>query len=1254
MKYLKSCLAVLLVAVSLLLPAKAQAVGNLTAVSSTLSSSSLGASGVDATFSLTLGSSLPVGGYIEVQLPGSLYSYQANSVTLTLVSTNPSVGSLVFVSKGTNPDTNSFVSQSIYLKTSGAVVPAGTALIFKIGGLTNGNTAQTATANLQTTATYHGTVLDGDSSNSSGNYYFQHLMSVGTVAFQGTVTNPSSNPVNQAWVNIFPASVSGGGAMPQGSLTDSAGKYLIVTTNVNVGTSYSLQVFAPFNGGGNLVTPDTYTALYNNSPITKNFQFTTATKTITGTVSYNGTAIGVTGAQVSAFKMNGSGFAQTTTDSSGHFTFTVGGGDWGVSPQAGNNSDWSYGQPPVTVKFATDNSTESQTADFTVYKASAHVTGRLLKPNGSPVTSLDGLGIGVFSQEGKGGGGQINNDLGTFSVAVPPGTYMINVWAPPISTYGTPSVDPVTVVDGQTKDVGDITLINKDSTITGSVKNSQGVGVSGVNINAFVRDGGGFSQATTDNSGNFTLSVTAGHWTVQPFLNMSSSYALDTPPQDVTVTSSASATVNFTVKSASVTISGVVQDTNGNPLSIYGYAFAENPNGGMMGPGGLGGPIERGSFSFKVPAGTYTINAGIAPGSGYTPSSGTTVTVNDGDTKNVVVTLASNDSTITGSIVNSQGTAISGTGIQVFAVSHGGGHEAFQQGIVSGSTYTISVAAGDWSLGFFVDPSSGYMSSPPGSADKFTITSGETFTKNISLLSANSTITGKITKPDGSAAAGVFVSVDNRETQNKDYFNGAPTDSNGNYTVKITAGTYKVRVNVAPGQGYLSPAEQNITVADSQTQTANFSLRQSDATISGTVTLNGSGTPAYVYAWSDDGGFAQSNAISDGTYSLSVSQGTTWHVGARYENGTNPYQSNETIISLNSATATADLTLSAPSYSLPQALTTTFDATKPKIINLTDGAEINIPANALASSGSVTLTISPKASLPVKKGDKPVWYGYQFTATDSNGQSITSFNSAITITFPYTDAQLTAQGITADDLIPSYFDDTSGTWKKVSNVTVDTTNKTVTISTDHFTDYALTANITNSGNSQNSSPSVSTTSSTPGCGDLSPASAPQIFQINRTRTSAKIYFVPAMNPVTYYYLSYGLKPGDDRYGVSFNQGASSGALTFTVDHLSPRATYYFRIRAGNGCTPGPWSDWFPKGKYKVTYSTTSTASTPTTLKRTASKVAAPALDTQPEPTTAPAAPQPQTAAPPVVTTPAKPTPAPPSLWQRIKQFFSWL
>ncbi len=867
------------------------------------------------------------------------------------------------------------------------------------------------------------------------------------VAFQGVVTDPSGNPIEGAYVNVFPIGVDNPTPIP-GTQTDANGQFQILDTNITQGVTYRFEVFPP--QGQNYTSPSPKEGTYSGTTVDLGtFQFITPTKTISGTITYSSSGGTVANAIVNAFKPDGFGFAQTTTNSSGEYTLHLSGGRWEVMPQATSTSDWAYGQPPTSVRFADDTSSESQTVDFTVEQATATVTGRLLKPDGSPVVQTDGLGVGVFNMEGKGGGGPIDNNNGTFSINVPAGSYIFNVWAPPDSLYSAPNINPFSVADGETKNLGDITLATKDATIQGTVTDGSGNPIANLFIEAFSRSGGGFSQGQTNSSGQYQIKVTSGTWMVMPRLSPSDPYALNSTPQEIKIQTNQTVTHDIQLTSASATIQGTVEDENGNPLSIYGFAFAQ-VNGSNFGPGGLGGPIERGSFSFKVPAGNYSVNLGLPPGSAYTPGSGVSLSIASGKTKNVTLTVKTNNATIQGTIKDQDGNPLSLSDLHVFAVSS---NHTFQEGQVNGSTYTIQVATGSWSLGYFIDPSTGYISSPPDPALKFTISNSDpNITKNITLTKANSTISGTVKKPDGSAADGVFVSLEN-PNENGHFVAGSPTDSSGYYSLNVANGTYVLRVNVAPDSGFLSPAQQQVTVSNSNL-TKNLTLRTSDATLSGTVKLGGNGVGAFVYAWSDDGGSSQTQANSLGQFSLAVSKGTTWHVGAFYQSNTTPYKATEVSVD-PTATSTVNLTLSASSFTLPSPVSFTFDATNPKLITLDDGTIVNIPANALATSGNVTLTINPKATLPAQKQGKPVWYGYEFKAFNANGQIISQFNSSITITMPYDSDILSQLGLTPSDLVPSYWDSTTGTWKKVDNVTIDTTAHTVTMSVNHFTDFAL-------------------------------------------------------------------------------------------------------------------------------------------------------------------------------------------------------
>lgn len=98
----------------------------------------------------------------------------------------------------------------------------------------------------------------------------------------------------------------------------------------------------------------------------------------------------------------------------------------------------------------------------------------------------------------------------------------------------------------------------------------------------------------------------------------------------------------------------------------------------------------------------------------------------------------------------------------------------------------------------------------------------------------------------------------------------------------------------------------------------------------------------------------------------------------------------------------------------------------------------------------------------------------------------------------------------------------------------------------------------------------------PGDCDLNkPSSAPQLYQINAKNNRATLYFSPAGNPVSYYRIAYGYKNQEELFGVSFANSFSGGAASYTINHLHPNTVYYFKVRGGNKCKTGDWSNIMP-------------------------------------------------------------------------------
>jgi hypothetical protein len=91
------------------------------------------------------------------------------------------------------------------------------------------------------------------------------------------------------------------------------------------------------------------------------------------------------------------------------------------------------------------------------------------------------------------------------------------------------------------------------------------------------------------------------------------------------------------------------------------------------------------------------------------------------------------------------------------------------------------------------------------------------------------------------------------------------------------------------------------------------------------------------------------------------------------------------------------------------------------------------------------------------------------------------------------------------------------------------------------------------------------------CANQAPASAPTLYEIDTTGSTARLWFTPAAGPYDRSYIAYGDGKNSEGYGAELTSARSSGALTYTVTMLKASSVYTFKVRGGNGCKPGAWS-----------------------------------------------------------------------------------
>jgi len=827
------------------------------------------------------------------------------------------------------------------------------------------------------------------------------------------------------------------------------------------------------------------------------------------------------------------GHFETSTAADGSYSLGLADGSFWLEVMRDWNmkNDWLYDGTMKQVTFGAGNATTT-TINFEVKVCDATIKTTVQKPDG---TVMQNVWVEAHRQ-GPGNGASTNSDGQAF-ISVPAGTYMVEVFAGG-EDYGSPDPVTVTVKSGETVEAGVngiIELKAKDAKIKGKVTDSDNNSQKNVMVNAWQMDGMGWANSMTDSNGNYTLKVFKGTWMVM-VMPMSQDYIYREQPKEIEVDQGETSDNNdFELARNDATISGnIYEDKEGGTPGvmdegeavddIMGGVWVEDPDKGqldfggpmedmmgdapMAGPGMkggnmAGGGISNGRFELKVPSGTYNFGVGMPPSSGYTfvPNATSTAVVAGENTVNLRV--KSNNYYIKGQLWFDEdgdgfydvGDEEIGLTVMVNADQENGGWQMAQTD--ANGAYTLQVCEGNWYVDAFIDP---FMMHGPmmgmgmGSranymivSDKAKVTSVDSSNdvahpaiRNFEVKKLDATISGTVYKPNLDPAPNVWVFADFGDEDTKLDFKGpglmlgALTDADGNYTIYLAAGTYKIGAGLPPwaNTNWINPdflSDLTVT-SDAPLTGQDLYFRESNATISGQIKLDGVVKSGFVRAWSDNG-VANQVMSTDGSYSLDVISGDVWHVSAvRKEANGKFYKSDELRVNVSEAKdyPGQDLTLEDQGMTIPDEKMVTFDASKQKTIKLQDGTTLDMPAGSIKANGSVTITITPTTDLNTMANAKPLSYGYTFKATDpaNNNKPISKFVSNITITIPFGDIKdklvdlgiVTLDGdgnVLTADIVPQYWDSTNNVWKKFNNVTIDKAGEKVIIKTNHFTDVGL-------------------------------------------------------------------------------------------------------------------------------------------------------------------------------------------------------
>jgi hypothetical protein len=788
---------------------------------------------------------------------------------------------------------------------------------------------------------------------------------------------------------------------------------------------------------------------------TKNFALVAAPYTIAGTVT------GPSGTKVDVFASSQTGFSKTTlTLTGGADAYTLPAASSttyrvGVGPSIPETFSTPGAPPPpmptfnfmppapITVSVVSANATGK---NFVLAATSKMITGTVLDSSGGAVSNtgvfcrpVQDSSFAATSSVGF-GSGAMTDTAGAFTVNITPGVYLCGAFKPgmppvsdkqitvPTTGANTPATLAFTLGAGTTL------------TISGTVKDDSGnaVAYSGVNARKVTSTGdttplGGGAQnfvgGPTDANGAYTLYVTNGTWAIDAFAPGFGQLTSKT----VTVAGTSLTGQDFSAQTMSLgTITGSTTQAN---IAAQGVMVrADSSTGSNMAVSDT-----FGSYSIKVPAGTYSIKC-FFPGTGDgTPVTGITVTSNT-TTSGQNCTVAT---PITVTVNLTDGTNAIQNAFVDARDSNGRGNNT-SQSTVSGvnAVYTLVLPPGTYTVRAG-HPAYGQI----GTAGSATTTQTLTMTATAGSLFA---MTGTVLA-SSLPVNGAWVSFTGVPTGQSNVINiGTQTAADGTFTLNAPAGSYRLR---ADKPGYKSGTETNVTVT-AAAALGTITLTTASRTITGTVTISGAGVAnAFVSATDGAGGFAVSQTDASGAYSLAIDSGT-WTLQAR-SMGYNGSLSGVVVGGSNVSGQTITLT-AISGFTMTEEKQETVTPTSGGLLSNSDigsAFKLNIPANALgtgSNAGTVKTQINTAVPSPVT-GTVLANNAISISAVDSAGSPIKNLNTPVTVVVPYTDTGLTAAQ--ESNLTLGVWNDAAQSYDVLS-ATVDTSANTLTAAVSHFSDFA--------------------------------------------------------------------------------------------------------------------------------------------------------------------------------------------------------
>src|SRR5579875_2785190 len=393
--------------------------------------------------------------------------------------------------------------------------------------------------------------------------------------------------------------------------------------------------------------------------------------------------------------------------------------------------------------------------------ASFQIAGKVTDQSSSP---LSGANIAVIDPSSSQTVASTTTAAdGTYSVSVNAGTYNVQVTAP--SGTGLGSAIALNEVIGNDTVLNFVLVAQGSVTFSGQLRDPHGQGIAGQEVSLNPVDGGAGGQAYTDSSGNYSINVAPGNYTMQLYSANQASNA----PTDYNLTTAAfsltqSTTLNLTLPEAQVSLQA--QDANGNPVAgaaVYVsnvYLYDESLGDGQTANGPTsGGPYKTdsaGNATFWVlkttESATYTLTVEPVSGSGLANTTVSGVTATNDTTRTVTV---ASPITVSGQLLDPHGQGIAGQEVSLNPVDGGAGGQAYTD---SSGNYSINVAPGNYTMQLY---SANQASNAPTDYNLTTAAFSLTQSTTLNLTLPEAQVSLQAQDANGNPVAGAAVYVSN-------------------------------------------------------------------------------------------------------------------------------------------------------------------------------------------------------------------------------------------------------------------------------------------------------------------------------------------------------------------------------------------------------------------------------------------------------------------------------------------------------------